>query len=203
MSSDYDWLHRFRQEGAIWEYREGRPHASYEMDAKHAGFYMNTDIIVSQPRLVNDICEGFTAACVEKKVKPNWVISYAANICSGLILATKMAEKLDASFGYVDLNRSLCCFDPANGQSILIVTNDIHSGGSLGRTIKLIEQRGGKILPIVLTLANFHRHPQCHDLEIISLFAHDVAAWTPEECPLCKRGSPPLPARQNWRNLTS
>jgi hypothetical protein len=203
MPSNNLWLKRFRQAGAIWTYKPGGLHASYEMARRHAGFYFNSDVVVSYPNLVVDCVTALADICAENLIKPIWVASYTATVCSSLVLASHLSEKLGARFGYIDLHLEICRFVPSAGEPVLIVTDDIHSGGSIEKCISLIEKAGGKVIGPLLTLANLSGRASINGIEISALFTQPIENWPADRtCSLCAAGSMPVPARQEWRQLT-
>ena len=72
-------------------------------------------------------------------------------------------------------------------ESVLFVTDDIHSGASLIKMTELVEKAGGKIVPLIMTMGNFSGASVIADKEIYALFTHQVESWKANDCPLCKR----------------
>lgn len=196
-----DWWKIFDEVCTVWRAGNGSLHAAYESATKHASFYFNTDVVVSLPPLIEQICEAWRGVCETRNLKPDWVIGYAANVSCGLPLAYKMAELLRAQFGYVDLRRDVCCFLPQVGQTVLLVTDDVHSGGSVEQTVRLVESVGAIVLPVLLTMANFSGQTECKGLEIYALAEQNINVWPAADCPLCRQGSRAVSARPQWREL--
>lgn len=56
--------------------------------------------------------------------------------------------------------------------------------------------------PFVATLVHRSNIYEIEESPVIYLTHYDIDTWTPEECPLCKLGSPRVTPKQNWDLLT-
>ena len=96
---------------------------------------MNTDFIVSDPKLVESIVKSvFIAELNARKIKPDWILSYPP---FGLAIAYALARQTGAKFGYVDTKKEECNFDIKPNDIIVVIGDDIYSGGSIKKTINI------------------------------------------------------------------
>ena len=99
----------------------------------HADLYLNTDHIISDVLLVEKIVKSiFVKELKLKKIKPDWIMTYPP---FGLAIAYVLARESGAKFGYVDIENDACNFDIKRGQKVIIIGDDIYSGGSIKKTI--------------------------------------------------------------------
>jgi adenine/guanine phosphoribosyltransferase-like PRPP-binding protein len=196
LSNDHLWVEKLNQVGAIWTFREGGPHASFEYANKHSAFYFNSDIVVSNPSLLWSICKDrFFQEYTSKSLSVDWIASYPAN---GVAIAFCLASLVGCRYFHVELSHPRITMNLRAGERVLVVTDDIFSGGSLGKTIETIEKRGGIVASPIMTLGNFSGSIRFRDRDISSLIDRPVQTWEPSSCPLCMQGSRTVPARQEW-----
>jgi orotate phosphoribosyltransferase len=198
-----EWLQRFEDAGAIWHYQAGGSHAAYDMADRHADFYFNTDVAASNPALMQDAADELVrASSIPASGNGNiWIASYTGSIAAGLVLATHISRISGMPLAYLDLRTEALNFPIAQGDTVAMVTDDIHSGGSLRKLIGVIKHSGAEILSPILTMANFSGNATLDGIAIQPLFAMEIETWAPADCHLCKAGSPALHARKHWGEL--
>ena len=98
-----------------------------------------------------------------RKIKPDWIITYPP---FGLAIAYALARETGAKFGYVDLKKNICNFDIKNGETIIVVGDDIYSGGSLKETIDIISKMNAKVESPIFTIGNFSGTKKLLNLEV-------------------------------------
>lgn len=198
------WLSHFDKAGAIWRYRQGGSHATYELVDRHADFYFNSDIVAADPLLARQAVHALTNGIRDRLPKPEtlWIASYTGRLAASLILATHASDLLGCRLAYMDVCSNDCHFAFGPDDQVLIVTDDVHSGGSLRKLIGQIQTRKACLLPFMLTLGNFSGADSIEGLGIHALFSITANGWPSHECPLCKNGSAAIKARHDWNILT-
>ncbi|HEY8394911.1 MAG TPA: phosphoribosyltransferase family protein [Thermaerobacter sp.] len=112
----------------------------------------------------------------------------------GVLLAHAVARVLGArslfaekeADGSMRLKRG---FALAPGEAVVVVEDVVTTGGSVRKTMEAVTHAGGRVVAVGAVVdrsggkANF-------GVPFISLLCRDVAAFVPEECPLCRRGVP-------------
>lgn len=201
LNADQNWFDRLSMAGAIWNYSGPGPHAVFEMAPFHTGFYFNTGVVLEKLDLVAEIISSFAKFCSENEIYPDRVVSYSAGIADGQVLAHALAKALKSRSGCVDLIQDRLCFEPNHHEKILIITDDIVSGGSLRRTIDHLQKAGCEIYSTIFTLGNLTGAPIFEGFNVVALFEYKMEIWKEEDCPLCHCGSVALRTRQNWVKL--
>lgn len=121
---------------AVWRYNNSNFHVKTSESGMYSDLYLNTDYIVSDVPLVEETVKGiFLKELNLRNIKPDWVISYPP---FGLPIAYVLARQLGARFGYVDTQTGLCNFDIKTDEKVIVVGDDIYSGGSIKKTIEII-----------------------------------------------------------------
>ena len=139
---------------------------------------MNTDFIVSDPKLVESIVKSvFIAELNARKIKPDWILSYPP---FGLAIAYALARQTGAKFGYVDTKKEECNFDIKPNDIIVVIGDDIYSGGSIKKTINIAKAKGANVVSAISERGHLYKE---------------------NECPMCKVGSKPVSPRINWNKL--
>jgi orotate phosphoribosyltransferase len=196
-----DWGGLFRQIGAVWEVgQSGAPHVQTSLGGSHVDKYFNSDIVVASPTLTTQVVESVLVPGFSQTARaPDWVLSYAP---FGLFLAHAVAQALDARCAYSDPSSEYAThFDIRASESVLVIADDVHSGGSVLKTIEQVERRGARVLPMVFCLANLSGEASLGEREIVSAVTLEPRRYPAETCPLCAEGSPALTPRPNWPTL--
>ena len=196
---DVDWEQTFVEADAIWSYREGGPHALYELSGRHSDFYFNTNSIVSRPPLLKRAVIELTRRLRVAGMPPAWIVTYPP---FGLPVGFAMAEALASRFAYVhSLDRAELYFPIPAAASVLLVADDLYSGGSVRKVLAVLRQLEVSVLPSIVVLANFSGSSTFDGMPVVSLYERSIPLWSPGECPLCLKGSLPVAARPHWSDL--
>ena len=104
---------------SVWKYNNSEFHVKTLESGLHSDLYMNTDFIVSDPKLVESIVKSvFIAELNARKIKPDWILSYPP---FGLAIAYALARQTGAKFGYVDTKKEECNFDIKPNDIIVVI----------------------------------------------------------------------------------
>lgn len=80
-------------------------------------------------------------------------------------------------------------FEISSGEKILAVEDVVTTGGSVKEVIRLCRDRVADILGAAF-IVDRSGGKAVFDVPFYSVFQMDVAAYKPDECPLCKKGEP-------------
>ena len=88
---------------------------------------------------------------------------------------------------------------------ILVVEDVITTSKSVKAAFAAVMAAYGYIAPVVGALVNRSGLKMVDDKGIIALIDHPMPMWTPEECPLCKKGSEAIRPKgiENWTRLNA
>lgn len=184
---------------AVWRYDNSNLHVKTSESGMHSDLYLNTDYIVSDVSLVEEIVRDiFLKELNLRNIKPDWVISYPP---FGLPIAYALARQLGARFGYVDIQAGVCNFNIKIDEKVIVVGDDVYSGGSIKKTIEIINNLGAKVQSPILTIGNFSGAKVLLGLEVISAISEKGNLYNENNCPMCKLGSKVVSPRPNWNKI--
>lgn len=187
------------KEKALWRYNNSKFHVQTSESGMHSDLYLNTDKVVSDVSLVEEIVKNvFSKELALRKIKPDWIITYPP---FGLVIAYVLAREVGAKFGYVDTKEEACNFDIKNGEKVIVVGDDIYSGGSIKKTIEIVNSLGAKVQSPIFTIGNFSGTEALLNLEIVSAISEHGNLYNEKDCPMCKAGSKAVLPRPNWNAL--
>lgn len=186
------------KEKALWKYNNSKFHVKTSESGLHSDLYLNTDYIVSDVSLVEEIVKNiFAKELQQREIKPDWIITYPP---FGLAIAYALARECGAKFGYV--NKDACNFDIKKGDKVIFVGDDIYSGGSLKKTINVVKKMDAEVKSPIFTIGNFSGTKELESLEVFSVISERGNLYHEDDCPMCKSGSEAVLPRPNWRKLT-
>ena len=184
---------------ALWRYNNSRFHVQTSESGMHPDLYLNTDHVVSDVSLVEEIIKNvFSKELNSRKMRPDWVITYPP---FGLAIAYALARQTGAKFGYVDIKEEICTFDIKKNEKVIVVGDDIYSGGSIKKTINIMTALGAQIEAPILTIGNFSGAKNLLGLEVVSVISERGNLYSEKDCPMCKSGSKAVLPRPNWGKL--
>ena len=184
---------------ALWKYNNSEYHVQTSESGLHSDLYLNTDYIISDVLLVETIVKNiFSKELQIRKIKPDWIITYPP---FGLAIAYALARQVGAKFGYVDTKTNICNFDIKNGDKVIVVGDDIYSGGSLKKTINIVNKMNAKIESPIFTIGNFSGTKRLLGLEVFSVLSESGNLYPENDCPMCQSGSKAVLPRPNWNKL--
>lgn len=184
---------------ALWKYKNSNFHVQTSESGLHSDLYLNTDYVISDVLLVEEIVKNvFSKELQLRKINPEWIISYPP---FGLTIAYALARESGVRFGYVDTKKEVCNFDIKNGDKVIVVGDDIYSGGSLKKTINIVKDMGANIESPIFTIGNFSGTKKLLGLEVLSVMSEKGNLYSKEDCPMCKSGSKAVLPRSNWDKL--
>jgi len=182
---------------ALWKYNNSKLHVKTSESGLHSDLYLNTDYIVSDTELVENIIKNvFSKELRERKIYPDWIVTYPP---FGLAIAYALAKETGAKFAYVEENT--CNFDIKKEDKVIIVGDDIYSGGSLKKTIKIMNKLGAQVLSPICSIGNFSGTKELLGIEVFSAITEKGNLYPENDCPLCKAGSKAVLPRPNWKEL--
>lgn len=184
---------------SVWRYNNSKLHVKTLESGLHSDLYMNTDCIVSDTNLVESIVKNiFVKELNIRKIKPDWIISYPP---FGLAIAYAFARQVGSKFGYVDLRNQECNFDIKKNDTVIVIGDDIYSGGSIVKTIQALKAKGTDIKSPIFTIGNFMGTEKILGLDVISAISEKGHLYSEKDCPMCKSGSKAVSPRIHWDEL--
>ncbi len=84
---------------------------------------------------------------------------------------------------------------------VIVVGDDIYSGGSIKKTIQIVKLKGAVVKTPIFTIGNFTGTETILDLDVISAILETGNLYDEKDCPMCKSGSKAVLPRPNWNKL--
>ncbi|MEE9525424.1 MAG: hypothetical protein V3V78_02340 [Candidatus Woesearchaeota archaeon] len=184
---------------AFWKYNNSNLHVQLSESGLHSDLYLNTDYIVADVLLLEEIIKNvFSKELQIRKIKPDWIVTHAP---FGLAIAYALARETGAKFAYVDKKAEVCNFDIQKGEKVIVVCDDLYTGGSSKNVIEIMRKMGAKVESPLFTIGNFFKTKTLLDLEVVSVMSEKGNLYPKEDCPMCKAGSKAVLPRPNWKKL--
>ncbi|MEK9181764.1 MAG: phosphoribosyltransferase family protein [Patescibacteria group bacterium] len=160
----------------------------------HFDTYMNKDVLYPHTKETSRICELFAERYKDKNIEvvvgpalggiilSQWVTYHLNKMGSSAISVFTEKDKDEQFFsrGYDKL---------IDGKQILIVEDNISTGGSIKKVIKAVQDAGGNIIGVC---AMVNRNPDVNSntlgVSFESLSEFFVPLYSATDCPLCKQG---------------
>ena len=184
---------------SVWKFDNSKFHVKTLESGLHSNLYLNTDYVVSDPKLVESIVKNiFVKELNSRNIKPDWIISYPPY---GLPIAFELAKQVNAKFGYVDTKSEECNFDIKQNNIAIVIGDDIYSGESIKKTIQIVTSKGGNVKSPILTIGNFTGTKSIMNLDVVSAISEKGNLYEENVCPMCKSGSKAVSPRIHWKEL--
>jgi orotate phosphoribosyltransferase len=183
------WLNYLTDIKVVHVFDEAAPeHVATEGKELHSDTLININAILSSNALLRSLCTSLCEALSSSALaKVEVVVSHEPN---GRAIAHEFGSIINRPCGLFDPDSGKWSFSqPRQAQTCLLVLDDLISGGRLRKTQRAIEASGGLVLLPSLCLADLSGGDQNADYSILSAIALAAKFWSPEECPMCKRGS--------------
>ena len=186
MSTSDDPLALLRSVGAVLE-----GHFQYT-SGRHGPLYVEKFRLLEDPvatgRLCGQIADHFRAQQVELVVGPT---------TGGILLAYEVARLLGVHSYFAERGESgegrvfqrQFTFQP--GQRTLVVDDVLTTGGSIRETLAAVRAGGGEPLGVGVIVDRSGGRTDFR-LPLFGCMTLDLQTYTPEECPLCQAGQPPI-----------
>lgn len=156
----------------------------------HSDRYLQCALVLQYPKKAEMLGRALAARLSEVAALPEKVVAPALG---GILVAHEVGKAFDvpAVFaerqdGALTLRRG---FKILTGQKCLVVEDVVTTGGSTRETMEVVRNCGGVVLAAGSLI---DRSGGRTDLGVprVALAVLDVPAYPPENCPLCKTGSP-------------
>ena len=175
-------LERFKQAGALLE---GHFLLSSGL---HSPVYLQCAIALQQTR----DAMGFGGA-LANSFRDHEIETVASPAIGGLVIGYEVARQLGTRFIWTERDNGIMTlrrgFSVRPGERVLVVEDVITTGGSTRDTINALTVAGAEVAAAASII---DRSGGQADVGVprVSLATLEVAAVTPDECDLCKRGEP-------------
>ncbi len=153
---------------------------------RHSNSYFQCAKVLQHPEHLSAICRAIAEHFAEKGVET--VISPAIG---GIVVGTEVGRQLGVKTIFAERKEGVMTirrgFSVEPGERVLVIEDVITTGGSVLEVIRLIEAAGGVVVGVGSVVDRSNGRVRLAD-EQFSVLSMEVVSFTPEECPLCKKG---------------
>ena len=154
----------------------------------HSGMYVEKFQVLQYPKATEKLCEGFA-----EKFKDEKIDVVIGPVTGGIILAHETAKHFGtrAIFAERDNGRMTIKrgFEIQPGERVLIVEDIVTTGGSVMEVIDVVREWGGIVAGVAM-LVDRSGGTVDFGVPAKALLTLKIDTFTPENCPLCKAGTP-------------
>ena len=154
----------------------------------HSGMYVEKFQVLQYPKATEKLCEGFA-----EKFKDEKIDVVIGPVTGGIILAHETAKHFGtrAIFAERDNGRMTIKrgFEIQHGERVLIVEDIVTTGGSVMEVIDVVREWGGIVAGVAM-LVDRSGGTVDFGVPAKALLTLKIDTFTPENCPLCKAGTP-------------
>ncbi len=205
-----NWGEKLKQMGILWQHNgeSSQPHALWT-SGLHANTFNNSSKLIEDPKILKEVINGITKILKTHKdyKKPDWVVGPALG---AVTIGYEMARQLETKFAFTEpvkvdgkKMQILKRFDIKPNDTVFVIEDAISTGGSIIKTISVLENINATVLPFVASVVNWSGSDKLGNKDIISLYSDKPKSWQQENCPLCENGSKALRPKSNWDKFTS
>lgn len=153
----------------------------------HSQFYVEKFNVLQQPKYTEMMCQELAGRFADKNIE-----TVVGPMTGGIILAHETGKALgtraiftERENGHMTFKRG---FSLKEGERVLIVEDIVTTGGSVKEVIDVVKKAGGVPVAVGLLVDRSGGKVDFDGVPYEALLHLDVKTYTPEECPLCKKG---------------
>lgn len=153
----------------------------------HSQFYVEKFNVLQQPKYTEMMCQELARRFADKNIE-----TVVGPMTGGIILAHETGKALgtraiftERENGHMTFKRG---FSLKEGERVLIVEDIVTTGGSVKEVIDVVKKAGGVPVAVGLLVDRSGGKVDFGGVPYEALLHLDVKTYTPEECPLCKKG---------------
>lgn len=155
----------------------------------HSPRYVEKFNVLQKPVYTEKLCkamaEKFKDANIETVVGP---------VTGGILLAHETGKALGTRAIFTERENGKMTFRRGfklhEGERVLIVEDIVTTGGSIREVIDVVKENGGIPVAVSMLVDRSGGKATFGDVPATALLHMDVQTYKPEECPLCKAGTP-------------
>lgn len=160
----------------------------------HSNQYFQCAKVLQYPEYAEKLCGIIADHFKDKKI--DIVIAPAIG---GIVVGQEVARQLgvrsifaERKDGAMQLRRG---FEITAGERVLVCEDVVTTGGSVIEVIEIVKQHGGELAGvgyIVDRSGGEVRFPVANASDQIACYTTQAVKYSPDECPLCKKGTKPV-----------
>ncbi len=153
---------------------------------RHSNTYFQCAKVLQYPEHLTAVCSRIARHFADKDVET--VISPAIG---GIVVGTEVGRQLGVKTIFAERKDGIMTirrgFNLDRNERVLVIEDVITTGGSVAEVIELINRSGASLVGVGSVVDRSNGRVKLAD-DHFSVLSMEVISYTPEECPLCKKG---------------
>jgi len=154
----------------------------------HSDLYFEKFQVLQYPEYVEILCQRLATLFEEEKIEV-----VVGPTTGGIIIAYEVAKNLKTRSVFAELEEDMRVFKRGfslkKGERVLVVDDILTTGKSVNEVVDLAIKHGGDIIGIGVLLDRSGGKTK-FEYPLKALATTEVKNYSPDECPLCKKGEP-------------
>ena len=155
----------------------------------HSPHYVEKFNVLQHPKYTELLCKAMA-----EKFKDQDIDTVVGRVTGGILLAHETGKALGTRAIFTERENGKMTFRRGfslkKGERVLIVEDIVTTGGSIKEVIDVVREFEGIPVAVAMLVDRSNGKVQFDGVPCTALLHMDVEAYTPEECPLCKEGTP-------------
>ena len=155
----------------------------------HSPHYVEKFNVLQHPKYTEILCKAMA-----EKFKDQDIDTVVGPVTGGILLAHETGKALGTRAIFTERENGKMTFRRGfslkKGERVLIVEDIVTTGGSIKEVIDVVREFEGIPVAVAMLVDRSNGKVQFDGVPCTALLHMDVEAYTPEECPLCKEGTP-------------
>ncbi|AEB99917.1 orotate phosphoribosyltransferase [Selenomonas sputigena] len=155
----------------------------------HSPHYVEKFNVLQHPEYTELLCRAMA-----EKFKDQDIDTVVGPVTGGILLAHETGKALGTRAIFTERENGKMTFRRGfslkKGERVLIVEDIVTTGGSIKEVIDVVREFEGIPVAVAMLVDRSNGKVQFDGVPCTALLHMDVEAYTPEECPLCKEGTP-------------
>ena len=155
----------------------------------HSPHYVEKFNVLQHPKYTELLCRAMA-----EKFKDQDIDTVVGPVTGGILLAHETGKALGTRAIFTERENGKMTFRRGfslkKGERVLIVEDIVTTGGSIKEVIDVVREFGGIPVAVAMLVDRSNGKVQFDGVPCTALLHMDVESYAPEECPLCKEGTP-------------
>ena len=155
----------------------------------HSPHYVEKFNVLQHPKYTEILCKAMA-----EKFKDQDIDTVVGPVTGGILLAHETGKALGTRAIFTERENGKMTFRRGfslkKGERVLIVEDIVTTGGSIKAVIDVVREFEGIPVAVAMLVDRSNGKVKFDGVPCTALLHMDVEAYAPEECPLCKEGTP-------------
>ncbi|NLC77538.1 MAG: orotate phosphoribosyltransferase [Clostridia bacterium] len=158
---------------------------------KHSDRYIQCAQVLQYPEHTAKLCQAMAAPFQNRGIT-----TVVGPAMGGILVAYEVARQLGAKAIFTEREQGKMAlrrnFSVKPGEKVLVVEDVVTTGGSVKEVIELLKELGAEVVGAACLVQRSLEPMEVGGVPLTPLLSLAVAAYEPEQCPLCQEGTPAI-----------